>query len=102
MSVESRLSVLESRIDYLEDRLTEILELGGTTMRSEPVGAALGVPGHVNLYEIKTQQEVITECKLLLDKFESHGIHNLGDIPECDDKIRLRNLFLSLGFEADF
>jgi hypothetical protein len=65
----------------------------------ERAADALGVPGEVLVIERKDKREIIKEVRDIMDKYPGQ---KLDDIPEGNEKERLRDLFRALGFEVAF
>ncbi|MCH7761620.1 hypothetical protein IIA15_09540 [candidate division TA06 bacterium] len=64
----------------------------------------LEVPGHVVAFQTKTKAEMIKEVREILDSMEATMGKNpkLRDIPEGDQKQRLRDLMKALGMNVRF
>jgi hypothetical protein len=70
-------------------------------MRQE-IGEYLELPGKVVMLEPISKGKALEEVHGLLDKFENSSIKNLGEIPEGEEKDRLRTLFRVLGLDVRF
>jgi len=68
----------------------------------QTIGEALELPGNVVLIEPITKNAAIKESLEIIDKYEGNKKLTLGEIPEGEDKDRLRTLFRALGLEVEF
>lgn len=62
----------------------------------------LGVPGNVIMLEPMSKNSIVTEIQGFLDIYEALGKTKLKEIPENEDKDRLRALCRALGWEVSF
>ena len=58
--------------------------------------------GYYLKHEIKSRKELASEVRSIIDQYEAKGCNKLDNIPEGDDKQRLRDLFRALGLGVAF
>lgn len=71
-------------------------------MMKEDLSVTLGVSGFVICHEIKSVKEITAEIRQIIDYYEAQGIYKLGEIPEGQDKEKLRELFKLLDMDVSF
>lgn len=70
-------------------------------MRQE-IGEYLELPGKVVLIEPITTEAATKEIQEIIDRQQQNNRLTLGEIPEGEEKDRLRTLFRALGLDVGF